>query len=147
MKNSPYLDKPLVPLAVALRSMLAETDTKIATAEPVEKERLQQRAQVLREWAQINSAALILATYRACWPTPSRLPAGLEAGQCCPPALDVAELALETPGYPRSGVSIESAKVRSRRNPASASGSDALSISLAILSCRAIASSRRAFNH
>jgi hypothetical protein len=23
MKNSPYLDKPLVPLAVALRSMLA----------------------------------------------------------------------------------------------------------------------------
>ena len=43
MKNSPYLDKPLVPLAVALRSMLAETETKIATAAPAEKLRLQQR--------------------------------------------------------------------------------------------------------
>jgi hypothetical protein len=32
MKNSPYLDKPLVPLSVALRSMLAETEAKIATA-------------------------------------------------------------------------------------------------------------------
>ena len=50
MKNSPYLDKPLVPLAVALRSMLAETEAKIATATPAEKERLQERAQVLREW-------------------------------------------------------------------------------------------------
>ena len=43
MKNSPYLDKPLVPLAVALRSMLAETETKLATAAPAEKARLQQR--------------------------------------------------------------------------------------------------------
>jgi hypothetical protein len=50
MKNSPYLDKPLVPLAVALRSMLADTEVKIATPAPAEKERLQQRAQVLREW-------------------------------------------------------------------------------------------------
>ena len=50
MKNSPYLDKPLVPLAVALRSMLAETETKIATAAPAEKARLQQRATVLHEW-------------------------------------------------------------------------------------------------
>jgi hypothetical protein len=32
MKNSPYLDKPLVPLAVALRSMLADTEVKLATA-------------------------------------------------------------------------------------------------------------------
>jgi hypothetical protein len=47
MKNSPYLDKPLVPLAVAL---LAETETKIATAAPAEKARLLQRAEVLREW-------------------------------------------------------------------------------------------------
>jgi hypothetical protein len=38
MNNSPYLDKPLVPLAVALRSMLAETEVKIATATPAEKE-------------------------------------------------------------------------------------------------------------
>jgi hypothetical protein len=50
MKNSPYLDKPLVPLAVALLSMLAETETKIAAATPAEKVRLQQRAAVLREW-------------------------------------------------------------------------------------------------
>jgi hypothetical protein len=50
MNNSPYLDKPLVPLAVALRSMLAETEAKIATAVPAEKVRLQRRAEVLREW-------------------------------------------------------------------------------------------------
>ena len=48
--TSPYLDRPLVPLAVALRSMLAETEAKIATAEPAEKAGLQQRAQVLRDW-------------------------------------------------------------------------------------------------
>jgi hypothetical protein len=56
MKNSPYLDKPLVPLAVALRSMLAETEAKIATAAPAEKSRLQQRAEVLREWLTPKSA-------------------------------------------------------------------------------------------
>jgi hypothetical protein len=50
MKNSPYLDQPFIPLAVALRSMLAETEAKIATAGPAEKERLQERAEVLREW-------------------------------------------------------------------------------------------------
>jgi hypothetical protein len=50
MNNSPYLDRPLVPLAVALRSMLAETEAKIGTAPPAEKSRLQQRADVLREW-------------------------------------------------------------------------------------------------
>jgi hypothetical protein len=37
MKNSPYLDKPFIPLAVALRSMLAETEAKLATAAPAEK--------------------------------------------------------------------------------------------------------------
>ena len=44
--NSPYLDR----LVVALRSMLAETETKIGTAAPAEKVALQQRAEVLREW-------------------------------------------------------------------------------------------------
>lgn len=39
-----------MPLALALRSMLAETETKIATAAPAEKARLQQRAAVLRDW-------------------------------------------------------------------------------------------------
>jgi hypothetical protein len=56
MKNSPYLDKPFVPLSVALRSMLAETEAKLATAAPAEKERLQQRAEVLREWITPKSA-------------------------------------------------------------------------------------------
>ena len=50
MDNSSYLDKPFVPLAVALRSMLAETEARIATAAPAEKSRLQERAEVLREW-------------------------------------------------------------------------------------------------
>jgi hypothetical protein len=48
--TSPYLDRPLIPLAFALRSMLAETEGKIATAPPAEKARLQERAEVLREW-------------------------------------------------------------------------------------------------
>jgi len=50
MDNSPYLDKPFVPLAVALRSMLAETEVKILTAAPAEKSRLRRRAEVLCEW-------------------------------------------------------------------------------------------------
>jgi hypothetical protein len=39
-----------VPLAVALRSMLADTGAKLAIAAPAEKARLQERAEVLREW-------------------------------------------------------------------------------------------------
>ena len=55
MKNSPYLDKPFVPLAVALRSMLAETEAKLATAAPAEKARLMERAEVLRDWLTLKS--------------------------------------------------------------------------------------------
>jgi hypothetical protein len=55
VKNSPYLDKPFVPLAVALRSMLAETEAKIATAAHAEKARLQERADVLRDWLRPKS--------------------------------------------------------------------------------------------
>jgi hypothetical protein len=55
MKNSPYLDQPFVPLAVALRSMLADTEAKLAIAVPAEKARLQERAEVLREWIKPNS--------------------------------------------------------------------------------------------
>jgi hypothetical protein len=47
---SPYLDKPFVPLAVALQSMLAEAEASLATAAPAEKARLHERAAVLREW-------------------------------------------------------------------------------------------------
>jgi hypothetical protein len=56
MKNSPYLDRPLIPLSVALRTMLAETEAKLATAAPAEKARLQQRAEVLRKWIKPKSA-------------------------------------------------------------------------------------------
>jgi hypothetical protein len=49
MKNSPYLDQPTIPLAVALRSMLADTEVRIATAAPAEKERLQQFAVEMRK--------------------------------------------------------------------------------------------------
>jgi hypothetical protein len=55
MKNSPFLDKPFVALAGALRSMLAETEAKIAIAAPTEKARLQERAEVLREWIKPKS--------------------------------------------------------------------------------------------
>jgi hypothetical protein len=51
MKNS---------LAVALRSMLAETEAKIAAAAgPAEKARLQERAAVLREWIKPKSRKLL----------------------------------------------------------------------------------------
>jgi hypothetical protein len=56
MEHSPYLDRAFVPLAVALRSMLAATEAKIATAAPAEKSRLQQRAEVLRLWITPKSA-------------------------------------------------------------------------------------------
>jgi len=46
MKNSPYLDKPFVPLAVALRSMLADAEAKLAMAAPAEGVRLQERVGV-----------------------------------------------------------------------------------------------------
>ena len=59
MKNSPYLDKPFVPSAIALRSMLAETEAKIATAAPAEKSRLQERAEVRRDWITPKSASPI----------------------------------------------------------------------------------------
>ena len=55
MKNSPYLDQPFLPLAVVLRSMLAGTEAKIAIAAPAEKARLQERAEVLREWLTLKS--------------------------------------------------------------------------------------------
>ena len=55
MEHSPYLDKPVVPLAVALRCMLMETEAKIATAAPSEKARLQERTEVLRDWLKPKS--------------------------------------------------------------------------------------------
>jgi hypothetical protein len=45
--TSPYLDCPLLPLAVALPRMLTEIETALATAGPVEARRLRQRAQLI----------------------------------------------------------------------------------------------------
>jgi len=49
MNNSPYLDKPLVPLAVALPPMLARVETEIPSARPQERQRLENRARLIRE--------------------------------------------------------------------------------------------------
>ena len=46
--TSPYLDRPLLPLAVALPQMLEEIETKIVAARPTEKLRLQHRAELIR---------------------------------------------------------------------------------------------------
>jgi hypothetical protein len=40
MKNSPYLDRPLVPLAVALPRMLEKVGAELTTAGPAEARRL-----------------------------------------------------------------------------------------------------------
>jgi len=49
MKNSPYLDRPLLPLAVALPRMLDQIEVDLATAGPAETRRLRQRADLIRE--------------------------------------------------------------------------------------------------
>jgi hypothetical protein len=48
MKNSPYLDRPLLPLAVALPRMLQEIEAALATAGAVETKRLHHRAELIR---------------------------------------------------------------------------------------------------
>jgi Mu transposase, C-terminal domain len=47
MKNSPYLDKPFVPLAVALPRMLENIGVELPMAGPAEAQRLRQRAQLI----------------------------------------------------------------------------------------------------
>ena len=48
MNHSPYLDRPLLPLAVALPRMLAKIESELPTARPVEKRRLEMRAVLVR---------------------------------------------------------------------------------------------------
>jgi len=50
MHNSPYLDKPLFPLAVALPRMLEKIETELANdnLEAAEERRLRQRAELIR---------------------------------------------------------------------------------------------------
>ena len=49
MKNSPYLDKPLLTLAVALPRMLAAIEAELPKAQPDERSRLQKRGELIRE--------------------------------------------------------------------------------------------------
>ena len=47
--TSPYLDRPLVPLAVALPQMLAKIEAELSTATgPAEEQWLRQRAELIR---------------------------------------------------------------------------------------------------
>ena len=47
MENSPYLDRPLLPLTVALPRMLEKVGVELTTAGPSEALRLCQRAQLI----------------------------------------------------------------------------------------------------
>ena len=47
IKNSPYLDRPLFPLSVALPRMLERIGVELTTAGPAEARRLRQRAQLI----------------------------------------------------------------------------------------------------
>ena len=47
MDHSPYLDSPLLPLAVALPRMLEKVGVALTTAGPVETLRLRRRAQLI----------------------------------------------------------------------------------------------------
>jgi hypothetical protein len=48
MNNSPHLDRPLIPFAIALPRMLAKIEANLATAGPAETRRLRQRAELIR---------------------------------------------------------------------------------------------------
>jgi len=45
---SPYLDRPLLPLAVALPRMLAAIEAELSKAHPDERSRLQKRGELIR---------------------------------------------------------------------------------------------------
>jgi hypothetical protein len=47
--SSPYLDRPLVPLAVALPRMLETIEAELATADPDQKPQLRWRAELIRD--------------------------------------------------------------------------------------------------
>jgi hypothetical protein len=47
MNNSPYLDRPLLPLAVAPPQMLEKIGVELPMAGPAEAQRLRHRAQLI----------------------------------------------------------------------------------------------------
>jgi hypothetical protein len=78
MKNSPYLDRPLFPLAVALPRMLEKIEADLATAGPAKTRRLRQRAELIRGLLATSPAGPVaLAAYWAGLADPSRLLAKL----------------------------------------------------------------------
>jgi hypothetical protein len=48
MNNSPYLDRPLLPLAVALPRMLEKIEVELPSAGPERRRHLRQRAELIR---------------------------------------------------------------------------------------------------
>jgi hypothetical protein len=46
--TSPYLDRPLLPLAVALPRMLEQIEADLTTAGPAKTRHLRQRAELIR---------------------------------------------------------------------------------------------------
>ena len=55
--TSPYLDRPLLPLAVALPRMLDQIEAELATAGPAKTRRLRRRAELIRELLAPNPSA------------------------------------------------------------------------------------------
>jgi hypothetical protein len=49
MDNSPYLDRPLLPLAVALPWMLERIEAELTAAGPERTRHLHRRAELIRE--------------------------------------------------------------------------------------------------
>jgi hypothetical protein len=47
--TSPYLDQPLLPLAIVLPRLLAQIEVDLAIAAPAEVRRLRRRAELIRE--------------------------------------------------------------------------------------------------
>ena len=58
---SPYLDRPTVPLAIALPQMLSKIETELSTAtRPAEEQWLRQRADLIRGLLALPRSAALL---------------------------------------------------------------------------------------
>jgi hypothetical protein len=75
MNNSPYLDRPLLPLTGALPQMLEKIEVSLATAGPDETRRLRHRAELIGE--------LLAPPVRS--PSPSGPRAERAGSGCAPP--------------------------------------------------------------
>ena len=78
MNNSPYLDRPLLPLTIALPRMLEKIGVELPMAGPAEAQRLRQRAQLILDRRSRSDliAACRLGSLRPKW-------GGLAAGRSC----------------------------------------------------------------